>query len=49
MQANNQEMMTNKNRNKKMRCCQTLFSVNCFLADWTKKIIGEIQFNLQLL
>ncbi len=37
------------NRNTKMRCCLTLFSVNCSSANWSKKVIGEIQLNLQLL
>ncbi len=37
------------NRNTKIRCCQALFSVNCWLANWSKKVIDEIQFNLQLL
>ncbi len=35
--------------NTEIRRCQTLFSVNCGLANWSKKVIGEIQFNLQLL
>ncbi len=37
------------NRNVKMRCYQTLFSINCWLANWGEKVIGEIQFNPQLL
>ncbi len=50
MQTNNQEMITNiSDRNTEMRCCQTLFSVNGWLANWSKKVIIEIQFNLQLL
>ncbi len=50
MQINNQEMITNiSNRNTETRCCQTLFSVNCWLANWSEKVIGEIQFKLQLL
>ncbi len=47
MQTNNQEMITNiSNRNTEVHCCQTLFSVNCWLANKSKKVIGEIQFNL---
>ncbi len=50
MQTNNEEMIPSiSNRNTEMRCCQTLFSVNCWLPNWSKEVIGEIQFNLQLL
>ncbi len=43
------KMITNiSNRNTRMRCCQTLFAVNCWLADWSKEVVGEIQFKLQL-
>ncbi len=50
MQTNNQEIITNiSNRNSEMRCCQILFTVNGWLANWSKKVIGEIQFNVQLL
>ncbi len=49
MQTNNQEMITNvSNRNTEMHCCQILFSVHCWLANCSTKVIGEIQFNLQL-
>ncbi len=51
VRSNYRVMITNmSNRNMEMLCCcQTLFSVNCWLANWSKKVIGEIQFNLQLL
>ncbi len=50
MPANNHKMITNiSNRNTRMHYCQALFSVNCWLAKWSKEVIGEIQFNLQLL
>ncbi len=50
MPANNHEIITNiNNRNTEMRCSQTLFSVNCQLANWSRKLLCEIQFNLQLL
>ncbi len=49
MLANNHKMITNiSNRNTRVRCCQTLFSINCWLANWSKEVIGEIPFNQQL-
>ncbi len=39
MQANDHDMITNiSNTNKKIHCCQTLFSVNCWLANWSKEV-----------
>ncbi len=47
--ANNHESIANiSNRKTRMRCCPTLFSINCWLANWSKEVIGEMQFNLRL-
>ncbi len=48
MPLNYHEMINKSNRNTRMGCYQTLFSVNCCLANWSEEGIGEIQFNLQL-
>ncbi len=48
--TNNHGMTTNISyRNMEIRGCDTLFSVNCWLGKWSKKVIGEIQFNFQSL